>query len=372
MATDNTLLPSLMSFISQPAPAAPDLQSLMLPVDQAAIERARKDRFMKQAAEQSGNIFGQPRKVSKYEMSEGELMEGEMPISGLSKIDQIATGIYDDSVPMSQRMSQMNQRMMASQNPLYQQQAFANIGSMQQAASPTPDMRNFGFAQDNPAFADYQRSLRRSGATTINTGAQAFGRVPDEVVDSMGLAGTYFYDKNGIPKPVGETSEGRISAQDTEKMKVRTTQLEAATKNYLEALGNWRTDRTNMSKRQAALTAKNEYDFALAARMNWQGEPSEIPLRKATESVPGPTDISQLFVPGDPTLAGLEAMNKRFGIDIDINDYYQAEGEEEGFIDTMKGIGEGISDTVRGFWDDGGEELEDEYQEWLRNRGGGQ
>lgn len=389
---DNTIpLAALLGFIKQDMPPAqaPDFRSLMFPraqINPQAEANKRQDFLAQQAADQTAEIFGTPAISVPYDMSPDELMEGEDPIAGL--MNQVSgTGMFDASVPQNQRLVEMQKRMMASGNPIYQKQALANIGNMQtsvlsgmnqkelkamELADPsTTKTREFEYAQNNPGFQKYLMDVAQAGAINLGAGT-SYNLLPQSEVKRLNLdPGNYLVTKDGI-RPLGETSTGRIRAQDNEKMRTRTVQLEAATKSYLKALADWRKDRTNMSKRQAAITAKNEYDFTLAARMNWQGEPSEIPLRKATESVPGPTDFSQLLIPGDPTLSGIRAMNERFGIDIDESQYYDATGQEQGFFETMQGLGQGITDEVKSWWDQGGGELEDEYQQWKARQSGDQ
>jgi hypothetical protein len=55
-------------------------------------------------------------------------------------------------------------------------------------ATPTDDMREFGFAQNNPAFSDYMLRMKKAGATNIDI-AGADGNFDKEL--SKGVAGAY-------------------------------------------------------------------------------------------------------------------------------------------------------------------------------------
>ena len=198
----------LLGFLNQnqaPVAKAADIKSLMLPIpgnDPHSRARRYKEKQASLMAEKADEIYGTPQmgqeqQTLPYVQSNAEMMEGEAPIQGLEQIIQqqspdyqAATGIYDKSVPVQQRIHEMNKRMLAAGVPGFNEQWAGNQRSMQNsmmqnaglmagkrfdAMNPlTSKIKEYQYSQANPGFLDYQTTIGRSNAPQMNVGSNMY------------------------------------------------------------------------------------------------------------------------------------------------------------------------------------------------------
>lgn len=118
---------SLMGFLSQGGSAqAPSWQSMIpaakqeTPEEIAARKRKLQTNNAGEIAKLIDSVMGTAPVQEQTAPFKQELFPGETPIQGLSDITQegkAGTGMYDESVPMIQRLMEGNQRMIGSGNP---------------------------------------------------------------------------------------------------------------------------------------------------------------------------------------------------------------------------------------------------------------
>jgi len=178
MAVNNPIgLATLLSFIKQPqAQAGPvDFSRFMQPRPRSP--EAAATRQAEGMAALSDTIYGRKQQgqdaiVSPFQLNEDEFIEGESnPFGPMLNVQQeqspdfkAATGIYDESRPIQQRMTEMNQRMLESGNPGFAKQWSGNQAAMQGShMSNAGAMERAKWAQQNPGMGSYGKNALDAG-----------------------------------------------------------------------------------------------------------------------------------------------------------------------------------------------------------------
>jgi len=160
--------------------------------------------------------------TSGYEGQQGQL---GLPSGNEALQGQQASGIYqEDFNPRERQLQLRNKAMLGSGLPALQEQALANMGSMQGSVMSGLNQLNLAkYNKANPAkaalpnayrewqlaqeegypgsFMDYKAANKGGISVDFDQGGMK-GKLSDAELGELGLTGTYVWGKDGTPKPI--------------------------------------------------------------------------------------------------------------------------------------------------------------------------